>query len=321
MWAKACVLLGILVLLTACASAPPKKPATVVDKSRLSAHAYAKSEVQCKAETAEEFCHVVERGDSLYSISRRYGLKVIEIASRNNIEAPYIIRPEDLLVVRLGTPSTSTTTTPQPATLSQPNIAVTRPNRQSPPPTVSRPTQAPGTTPNNRRGASTPTAPATSNTTAAPERNTARPTPRTTNRPVRNTVRMTPKTTPTKTGWRWPVPYEPLSTSGSAGLDYRLADGTEIVAAAAGKVIYAGAGLNKYRHLIIVDTQTSYLVAYEFNTPHDIKEGQNLSGGEILTTIVPKIGNETVEGDRYQQFRFEIWSNGKPLDPRRVIGR
>ena len=319
---KLWLLAGSLLLLAGCAATPPKQPAAIVDKSRQSVHAYAKSAVQCQAQSDEEFCHVVERGDSLYSISRRYGLKVVEIASRNNIEAPYIIRPKDLLVVRLGSQSATSTRMPQ-RTTSPPTVAIA----QKPVATTNQETQSTTTwsRPRTQSKAPSPRPKPTTPVTPKPSVPTVKevaktPTKTTPARPA-NTVKMTPRSTPTKSGWRWPVPYEPLPTSDATGLDYRLADGTKIVAATKGKVIYAGAGLNKYRHLIIVDSQTSYLVAYEFNTSHGINEGQNLSGGEMITTIAQGGSGDGSAGDRYQQFHFEIWSNGKPLNPQRVIAR
>lgn len=321
MRARVWLVAGALVVLAACATTPPKKPAVVIDKSRQSEHAYAKSVVQCQAQTDEEFCHVVERGDSLYSISRRYGLKVVEIASRNKIEAPYIIRPKDLLVVRLGSPSPSTP--PPQVRIQQPVAIATKPVEPTNRTTQNTATRAqprkPSTTSAARPRPTTPAAqkPATPSTAKPTVKTPPKPMPKR----VATPVKTMPQSTPTKTNWRWPVPYKPLPSSNETGLDYRLPDGTKIVAATKGKVIYAGAGLNKYRHLIIVDSQTSYLVAYEFNTSHSIKEGQNLSSGETIANLAPDASSEGSAGDRYQLFHFEVWRNGKALNPQRVIAR
>ncbi len=261
-------------------------PAPVIDKSRQSEHAYAVSERACRAEHADEFCHVVARGDTLYSISRRYGLRVIEIASRNDIKAPYIIRPNDLLVVR-----NTLEDQVQPERLRSP----TKKKREQP---VAQSPQA--------------AAEAVKQPPVQP------PKPSVEHR-VNPLPKMKLHTVRTKPGWQWPVPYEPLASSNATGLDYLLADGTEIVAAIAGKVIYAGAGLNKFRHLIIVDATTSHLVAYEFNTKHTVKEGQNLATGDVITSIAPSNDGIALDANRNRQFRFEIWANGKPLNPNAVI--
>lgn len=298
------------VLLVFIAGCVAKAPAPVIDKSRQSDYAYTENQSACQAETQEEFCHVVERGDTLYAISRRYGLKVVEIASRNAITAPYIIRPGELLVVRQGNEPVSTETpavpsrvaptaepvSPPLATQAIPKATTVTPSTtQSPKPAISEPSA----TPSQQVASSTSNA----STSAAPM----------------PPVKMVLRTTRTKSGWQWPVPYEPIANEDEKGLEYLLADDTEVVAAISGKVIYAGAGLNKYRHLIIVDSATSHLVAYEFNTAHDISEGQSIGRGDTITRIKRSSDDRSADSVRYRHFRFEIWANGKPLNPDRVI--
>lgn len=43
--------------------------------------------------------HVVQRGETLYSISKRYGVDYRYIADRNGISPPYTIRPGQRLVI------------------------------------------------------------------------------------------------------------------------------------------------------------------------------------------------------------------------------
>lgn len=298
-----------LVLLVAIAGCVSKTPAPVIDKSRQSDYAYVENQSPCHAETQEEFCHVVERGDTLYAISRRYGLKVVEIASRNEIKAPYIIRPGEFLVVRQGDEPVSAA--PQVAPPQVPRREVATPQRvprEPPKTTTASPDKRPSSPPVIAKTPETP-APTVRSTSS---RANATPVPKT-------TVKMKLRTTRTKSGWQWPVPYEPASNKDKKGLEYRLADDTEVVAATGGKVIYAGAGLNKFRHLIIVDSATSHLVAYEFNTAHKITEGQSVSRGDTITRIERRDGDASSDTERYRHFRFEIWANGKPLNPDSVI--
>ncbi len=304
MWHKQLWLLALALAITGCVA---DTPAPVIDKSRQSEYAYVENEAVCKAQTSDEFCHVVERGDTLYSISRRYGLKVVEIASRNAIKSPYIIRPNDLLVVRQGEETVrSTTANPTQRVEERSREIVAEPTLK---PVIEKPTSEPS-----------PTQPPAETRVTSPARSESTPSDSVAVQPVTPPLKMTLRTTRTKSGWQWPVPYEPLATREKKGLEYLLADETKVVAAIGGKVIYAGAGLNKYRHLIIVDSATSHLVAYEFNTAHDIKEGQSISRGDTITRIMPRNVDESIETARYRQFRFEIWANGKPLNPDTVIG-
>ena len=297
-----------LFLIVAIAGCVAKSPAPVIDKSRQSDHAYAENQSACQAKTTEEFCHVVERGDTLYAISRRYGLKVVEIASRNVIKAPYIIRPGELLVVRQGEEQVraSAQATPSPGD----RRAEAAPQRIARDTSAAIPS-APGknVAPRPKTAAAPATQPPKAQSSSPNAEAPAASMP----------VKMTLRTTRTKSGWQWPVPYEPIANKGEKGLEYQLADDTEIVAAIGGKVIYAGAGLNKFRHLIIVDSATSHLVAYEFNTTHDISEGQSISRGDTITRITRRNDNGSADSERYRQFRFEIWANGKPLNPNSVI--
>lgn len=298
------------VLLLFIAGCVAKAPAPVVDKTRQSDYAYTESQSQCQAETQEEFCHVVERGDTLYAISRRYGLKVVEIASRNAITAPYIIRPGELLVVRQGNEQV-TKATAAASTRVEPIVETVRPqvaNQDIPKAVAEKPSMTPS--PNRAMSEISATQSKQAGSATSNARAPAVSLP---------PVKMVLRTTRTKSGWQWPVPYEPIANRDDKGLEYLLADDTKVVAAIGGKVIYAGAGLNKYRHLIIVDSATSHLVAYEFNTEHDINEGQSIGRGDTITRIQRSSANKPAESDRYRHFRFEIWANGKPLNPNRVI--
>ena len=299
-----------LFLFPAIAGCVANEPAPVIDKSRQSDYAYVENESACQAKTVGEFCHVVERGDTLYAISRRYGLKVIEIASRNTIKAPYIIRPGDLLVVRQGGESISA---------AEP-VATSRETRSVEAPTTSAPRDTPRATARRSSSNSSPVDTIEASAPTQPTTSPSSPSSRSSANVVpASPVKMTLRTTRTKSGWQWPVPYEPVANDGGKGLEYLLGDDTEIVAATGGKVIYAGAGLNKFRHLIIVDSATSHLVAYEFNTSHDVTEGQNINRGDTLTRITRQSEEGSLDLERYRQFRFEIWANGKPLNPDSVI--
>ena len=292
---KGLLLCVAVALLASCAS---RTPAPIVDRSRQSEYAFEESTPVCAAASEEEFCHVVVKGDTLYAISRKYDVKVVEIASRNNVRAPFIIKPGEYLIVRDITKELP----------SEPNQVT---EKETPPTT--------------QQAAPRPTKQVTIETTdTAPSGTT--PTPKRSSAVSEKAVETLPppsmktRDTPTYTGWQWPVPYEPTRGEGTiTALDYVLNDGVEVLSASAGKVIYAGAGLNKFKHLVIIDTGTRHLVAYEFNTDHAIREGQLLKLGQLITRIVRPAGVTNDQG-RYRQFHFEIWANGKPLNPNQVIG-
>ena len=44
--------------------------------------------------------HTVKKGETLYSIAWRYGLDYRKLAAANRIPSPYVIRPQELIVLR-----------------------------------------------------------------------------------------------------------------------------------------------------------------------------------------------------------------------------
>lgn len=99
----------------------------------------------------------------------------------------------------------------------------------------------------------------------------------------------------------------------SKGLVYELASDTRIRAAASGMVVYAGAGLGGFRHLVIVKSEDDRLVAYSVNVQPNLREGERVRAGALLAEIK---GTAKTAG----RFHFEIRQNGKPVDPAPLIG-
>ena len=85
-----------------------------------------------------------------------------------------------------------------------------------------------------------------------------------------------------------------------------------MLASAAGRVVYAGAGLRGYGKLVIVKHNNTYLSAYAHNREILVKEGQQVSKGQ-------KIG-EMGDTDADQvKLHFEIRRLGKPIDPAKFL--
>ncbi len=84
--------------------------------------------------------------------------------------------------------------------------------------------------------------------------------------------------------------------------------GQPILAAAPGRVVYAGDGLIGYGKLIILKHNNTYLSAYGYNATLLVREGQQIEQGQRIATM----------GDgpeRKPRLHFEIRRNGKPIDP------
>ncbi|MGB5334095.1 MAG: peptidoglycan DD-metalloendopeptidase family protein [Woeseiaceae bacterium] len=192
--------------------------------------------------------HIVRRGETLFSISWRYGKDAKDLARWNRLGNGSLIYPGQ--VIRL---------TPSPGSSSR-STAGTRAN--------TRPAERP--------------------LPAIP----AEPSP----------------------AWRWP-------TSGRINVNFGAKPGTgtgvlidgkagqSIVAAAAGRVVYAGDGLIGYGKLIILKHNNTYLSAYGYNASLLVKEGDQIRQGQKIATMG--------EGpERRPRLHFEIRRNGQPIDPR-----
>ena len=96
------------------------------------------------------------------------------------------------------------------------------------------------------------------------------------------------------------------------GLDIAGKAGEPVLAAADGKVVYAGAGLRGYGNLIILKHNNTFLTAYAHNQTLLVKEDQSVKKGQKIA----EMGN--TDADRVK-LHFEIRRSGKPVDPSRYL--
>lgn len=112
--------------------------------------------------------------------------------------------------------------------------------------------------------------------------------------------------------WRWPVSSNSYSATtrpnGGQGLVIHGVVGQNIVAAASGKVVYAGTGLLGYGQLLIIKHDETFLSAYGHTEDLYVHEGDVVSAGQ-------KIASMGKGPDGTPQLYFEIRSNGTPLSP------
>jgi lipoprotein NlpD len=92
------------------------------------------------------------------------------------------------------------------------------------------------------------------------------------------------------------------------GIDISGKAGDPIVAAADGKVVYAGDGMRGYGNIVIVKHDNNYLTVYAHNKSLVVKEGSTVKRGQKIA----EMGNS--ESDRVK-LHFELRRDGKPIDP------
>ena len=88
--------------------------------------------------------------------------------------------------------------------------------------------------------------------------------------------------------------------------------GDPVLAAADGRVVYAGAGLRGYGNLIILKHNNTFLTAYAHNQSLLVKEDQNVKRGQKIAEM------GSTDADRVK-LHFEIRRSGKPVDPARYL--
>lgn len=232
------------------------------------------------ARTAPLF-HVVERGDTLFSIAWRHGLDYREVARLNGIGEPWVIR----LGQRLRLRNDPVRPAQAPATAGKTTVAPT-----------SRPVA--GNKP--VAGSSSGTAPAT-----------GKPAPATLPKPV------APAAAPA--GWSWPSAGRLLSAfnpagSGPRGVALDGNAGDPVRAARDGRVVYTGSTLVGYGQLVIVKHDDVYLSAYAHNSRLLVKEGDRVRAGDVIAEM------GSTGADRVK-LHFEIRRNGEPIDPQNLLPR
>ncbi len=100
--------------------------------------------------------------------------------------------------------------------------------------------------------------------------------------------------------------------SKNKGLGIAGKAGDPVVAAADGRVVYAGAGLRGYGNLIILKHNNTFLTAYAHNQSLLVKEDQNVKKGQKIAEM------GSTDADRVK-LHFEIRRSGKPVDPARYL--
>lgn len=286
-----------LIILAGCAS--PGRRAPVEDQGRPAGGSSASSasipKVLPGAENAgKPGYYTVKPGDTLIRIALESGQNWRDIANWNSLENPNLIEVGQ--VVRVVPPGSEATTgvvvkplgttrvEPRPTTAS----ASATPAADTRTPQVARPA-----TPASGAAAVTP-APAPVAPPAAPSseaREAEEP------------------------NWGWPAAGPVLASfeeGRNKGLTIGGKVGDPVVAAADGRVVYAGSGLRGYGNLVIVKHSADYLTAYAHNQALLVKEDQTVKRGQKIAEM------GSTDAERVQ-LHFEIRKKGKPLDPARQL--
>lgn len=115
--------------------------------------------------------------------------------------------------------------------------------------------------------------------------------------------------------WSWPAAGAVVTSFGdnrSKGVLIGGKAGDPVLAAADGKVAYAGSGLRGYGNLVILKHNDTYLTAYAHNQALLVKEDQQVRRGQ-------KIAEMGASDAERVQLHFELRRKGTPIDPVKLL--
>lgn len=293
--------------------------------------------------------YLVKKGDTLYSIALEHGQDYREVAQWNNLADPNRIQVGQVLrVLPPDATSSPSMVTVQP--IAAPAPVEVRPltaASQPAPMVTALPTAVSANTETMKREPKAGKLPYSEQNLAQLRSEAARlpakPLPVAAEKPTPSSspVAATPATSPPApvestasptsqaarepdaVDWSWPLADNAgriiaQFNDGSGGkeankgIDIAAKPGEPVLAAGAGKVVYAGSGLRGYGQLVIVRHNATWLSAYAHNRKILVKEGQMVARGERIA----EVGNTDAE-----QFKlhFEIRRQGKPVDPLKLL--
>jgi murein DD-endopeptidase MepM/ murein hydrolase activator NlpD len=97
------------------------------------------------------------------------------------------------------------------------------------------------------------------------------------------------------------------------GLDIRAAEGTAVRAAAAGKVLFAGAEPRQFGNLVVIDHGDGWNTAYAFLSRVTVTKDEEVRAGE-------RIGLSGQTGRaKGPELHFELRRNNRPVDPAEAL--
>ncbi len=112
--------------------------------------------------------------------------------------------------------------------------------------------------------------------------------------------------------FRWPARgriIEGFKVGGNDGINIAVPEGTSVRAAESGTVAYAGSGLKGYGNLVLIRHPNGFVTAYANNGELDVKAGDTVKRGQIIAKS-GQSGNVSSP-----QLHFELRKGTTPVDP------
>jgi murein DD-endopeptidase MepM/ murein hydrolase activator NlpD len=245
-------------------AAPQTKPATVASSGSV---------------------HVVNPGETLFSIARRNNIPAAKLAKANNLSLKVQLKTGQRITVPGGVKTATAAPAPQP------KVAAAAPAKPAPAPVVVA------------------EAPAAKKESA----NLATETKEVEKEAKQDATSGLPS-------FRWPVRGRVIAAYGAKtsgkqndGINVAVPEGTPVKAAEDGVVTYSGNELKGYGNLVLVRHSNGYVTAYAHASELMVKRGDTIKRGQIIA----KAG-QTGEVSS-PQLHFEIRQGSTPVDPSKFL--
>lgn len=288
--------------------------APVVERSSEATSEAARTEAVKTAKPADtRGTYVVKKGDTLYRIALDHGQSYSDIVAWNNLKNPNDIKVDQVLRVAppesaVQTGSVNPGNAVEVHTLTTPAV----PNKAGPRGDKKAYSEANLADLQKAEGpVMAPAAPAAVSPVAAPVIREPAPTG------VAAASKPAEGAAPESDAidWMWPAEGKVIANFDEAknkGLDISGKLGQAVLAAGAGKVMYAGSGIRGYGNLVIIKHSSNLLSAYAHNKSILVKEGDSIAKGQKIA----EMGNSDSDSVK---LHFEIRQQGKPVDPSKFL--
>ena len=116
----------------------------------------------------------------------------------------------------------------------------------------------------------------------------------------------------TEPEFRWPARgriIQGFKAGGNDGINISVPSGTSVRAAESGVVVYSGDGLKGYGNLVLIKHPNGFVTAYGNNGELDVKRGEKVTRGQVIA----KSGD--TGNVNSPQLHFELRKGSTPVDP------
>jgi lipoprotein NlpD len=307
-------LLILPALITACST--PQRSAPVIDRASGIKGGEVSRTVPGAASQAPKQAdgrgyYTVKRGDTLIQIALEFGQNYRDLVAWNDLANPNDLKVDQVIRVLppeggAQTGSIATTTGVEVRPLSSPASPTSAQGANKTMPRGDKRPYSEGALAELQKPDASHSAPAAGTAKTEP--------PKVADTKPAGKAAEAPGTDDENISWIWPAEGKVVTnfSDGKKGIDIAGKLGQPVLAAGAGKVLYAGSGIRGYGNLVIVKHTNTLLSAYAHNKTIFVKEDQTVNQGQKIA----EMGNSDSDAVK---LHFEIRHQGKPVDPSKFL--